>query len=121
VRVGAGRKCARIISDKTFWYLLSDIYDKKFVVMLYEVIFSFIIMNKDIKKLNKLLSGFYSVAYSFVSLHVPCIPIAKQRLGKHIPATNVHATIEGYLSLRNGAVNTVFSITSDPRLYNESL
>jgi hypothetical protein len=33
--------------------------------------FLFIIVNKDATKLNKRLSSFYSVAYSFVSLHIP--------------------------------------------------
>jgi hypothetical protein len=52
---------------------------------------------------------------------VMCIAIARQRHGKHIPATNMHATIRGYPLLGNGAVNTVFSMGSDPRLYNKSL
>jgi hypothetical protein len=40
---------------------------------------------------------------------VTCIPIARQRLGKHIPATNVHSKI-GCPLLGNGVVNTVFSL-----------
>jgi hypothetical protein len=48
---------------------------------------------------------------------VTCLPISRHRLGKHIPATNVHATI-GYPMLGNGAVNTVFSVGSVPRSYN---
>jgi hypothetical protein len=35
---------------------------------------------------------------------VTCTPIARQRLGKRIPATHVHATIE-LLLLGNGAAN----------------
>jgi hypothetical protein len=46
---------------------------------------------------------------------VTCISIARQRLGKHIPITNVHATIEGYKLLGNGAVNIIFSVKSVPR------
>jgi hypothetical protein len=48
-------------------------------------------------------------------------PTARQRLDKNIPATNVHATIEGYPLVGNGVVNTVFSMGSVPRLCNESL
>jgi hypothetical protein len=33
------------------------------------------------------------------------MPIVKQQVGKHIPATQVHAT-RGRLLLRNGAENT---------------
>jgi hypothetical protein len=44
----------------------------------------------------------------------------RQRL-KNIPTTIVHATVEGYPLLGNGAVNTVFSIMFDPRLYGKSL
>jgi hypothetical protein len=52
---------------------------------------------------------------------VTCIPIARQRVGKHFPTT--HATI-GRLLLGNGAVNTlelwsVFSAWSLPRSYLE--
>jgi hypothetical protein len=32
---------------------------------------------------------------------VMCIPIARQQVGKHIPATQAHATIEGHLLLGN--------------------
>jgi hypothetical protein len=39
---------------------------------------------------------------------VRCIPIARQRVAKHIPATHAHATI-GRLLLGNGAVNTAFN------------
>jgi hypothetical protein len=38
---------------------------------------------------------------------VTCIPIARQRLGKHIPAKRTHAT-EGRPLLGNGPVNTPF-------------
>jgi hypothetical protein len=48
---------------------------------------------------------------------VTCIPIARQRVDKHIPATCVHATEEGLPLLGNGAVNmhswqqkTMFSV-----------
>jgi hypothetical protein len=51
--------------------------------------------------------------------NITCLPIARQRLGKHISATNAHATIEGYPLLSNESVNTVSSMVSDPRLYNE--
>jgi hypothetical protein len=34
-----------------------------------------------------------------------CIPVGRQRLGKRIPATHMHATI-GNLQLGNGPVNT---------------
>jgi hypothetical protein len=37
---------------------------------------------------------------------VTCIPIAMQRLGKHIPAKRTHAT-EGRPWLGNGPVNTL--------------
>jgi hypothetical protein len=40
---------------------------------------------------------------------VMCIAIARQRLGKHITATNVQATIE-YPLLGNGTENTVLSV-----------
>jgi hypothetical protein len=56
-----------------------------------------------------------------------CIPIARQRVGKHIPAAHAKATIEGCL-LGDGAVNTlfnnkktIFSVGSTSRLYNEDL
>jgi hypothetical protein len=48
---------------------------------------------------------------------VTCRPTARQRLGKHIPATNLHSTIEGYSLLVNGAVNMAFSVRSVPRSY----
>jgi hypothetical protein len=38
-----------------------------------------------------------------------CIPIARQRVAKHNPATHAHATIEGRLLLRNGDVNTLLN------------
>jgi hypothetical protein len=53
-----------------------------------------------------------------MKLHtVMCIPIATQRLGKHIPAIHVQATIEGHPLLGNRAVNMVFSVSSVPRSY----
>jgi hypothetical protein len=39
---------------------------------------------------------------------VTCITIARQRVGKHIPAKHAHATI-GRLLLGNGAVNRLFN------------
>jgi hypothetical protein len=50
---------------------------------------------------------------------VTCIPIAKQRLGKHIPAKRTHAT-EGHPLLGNRPVNKLFNNIA-PRLYNEDL
>jgi hypothetical protein len=47
---------------------------------------------------------------------VTCILIARQRVGKHIPATLVHATI-GHPLLGKEAVNTVFSVGSVSRSY----
>jgi hypothetical protein len=46
--------------------------------------------------------------YETYRYSVMCIPIARQRVGKHIPATHAHATI-GRLLLGNGAVNTHFN------------
>jgi hypothetical protein len=50
---------------------------------------------------------------------VTCTPIARQRIAKHISATNVNATIEGYPLLGNEPLNmhsrqekTVFSVKS---------
>jgi hypothetical protein len=51
---------------------------------------------------------------------VMCIPIARQRLSKHIPTTHAHTTI-GHLLLGNGVVNTLLSMGFAPRLYNEDL
>jgi hypothetical protein len=45
---------------------------------------------------------------------VRAIPIARQRVAKHIPAINEYATI-GYLLLGNEDVNTMFSVWSVPR------
>jgi hypothetical protein len=42
--------------------------------------------------------------YIFNKRNVTCIPIARQQVGKHIPATHEQATI-GRLLLGNGAVN----------------
>jgi hypothetical protein len=42
----------------------------------------------------------------FLLFHiVTCIPIARQRVGEHIPATHEHAAMERLLLLGNGAVN----------------
>jgi hypothetical protein len=63
-----------------------------------------------------------SLVKYFPGIHIAtCKPIPRQRLGKHIPATNAHAKIERYSLLDNGAVCTMFPTVSDPRLYNESL
>jgi hypothetical protein len=50
-----------------------------------------------------------------------CIPIASKRVGNHIRATYVHATIDGLPLLSNGAVNTVFSVGSVQRGYKKCL
>jgi hypothetical protein len=42
-----------------------------------------------------------------------CIPIAKQRVGKHIPTTHEHVTIEGHPLLDNGQINKGFLTTDD--------
>jgi hypothetical protein len=68
-----------------------------------------------LKLLN--LDTFDKVSFNVVTYQ----PTARQWIGKNIPATNVHVTVEGYLLLGNGAVNTVFYMGSVPRLYNEIL
>jgi hypothetical protein len=68
-----------------------------------------------LKLLN--LGIFDKVSFNVVTY----LPTTRQRLEENIPATNVHATIKGYLLLGNGAVNTAFSMGSVPRLCNEIL
>jgi hypothetical protein len=47
-------------------------------------------------------TAFYKVEKQNI---VMCIPNAGQWVGKHIPATQGHTTIEGYPLLGNGPVN----------------
>jgi hypothetical protein len=58
---------------------------------------------------------------------VTCIPIARQRVGKHIPATQAHATVKGDPLLYKRLVNThssqqktVFFVGSVPRSYKRA-
>jgi hypothetical protein len=44
-----------------------------------------------------------------------CTPIAKQRVGEHIPAVQAQVTIKGHSLLDNGPVNTMFSVGSVPK------
>jgi hypothetical protein len=67
---------------------------------------------------------------TFIIIHfniVTCISMDRQRVGKHIPATQVHATIEGHPLLDNGQINThfrkektVFSVGYVPRNYKRT-
>jgi hypothetical protein len=48
--------------------------------------------------------GFYEVETEFINI-VTCITIASQRVGRNIPATHEHATIEGHLFLCKARLN----------------
>jgi hypothetical protein len=50
------------------------------------------------------MATIYIYIYIYIYI-VTCIPIARQRVGKHIPATHANAII-GRLLLGNGPVNT---------------
>jgi hypothetical protein len=71
------------------------------------------------------LNLWWSLAYICFYI-VTRIPIARQRVGKHIPANQAHATI-GHRLLRSGPVNmhswqqkTVFSVGSLPISYKRA-
>jgi hypothetical protein len=59
------------------------------------------------------------VTFKSFYLNVTCILIARQQVGRHIPATHMHAIIEGHPLLGNGGVNTVFSVGSVQSVYKK--